>query len=354
MKNKVSVIITVFNGEKWIKSCFSSIYDQKFSPDFAVEIIVFDDASNDDTSKQVMGWKTKFMEKNIELIFIPSIFTEPKGVGYGRNIAVKNSNGNWLCFQDIDDIMMPNRILNQLGAGVLLGESTIIGSKFIRNPKDSTHRFTKWANNLPPDKLSVQIYTSHGPTLIMPTWFMHRNVFDLVGGFAEDGKGTPEDLIFFYNHLNLGGQLFRIEEPLLEYTYHSEATSFSVKSETIDNIRLKQLIKSELNDVKKNYRDGFMIWNAGRQGRKFYRSLPDKWQNRVVAFCDVDSKLIGTKFNHFEPNLRKNIRSIPIISYTNLKPPVIICMKLDLTNGEFEHNLNSMNLVEGQDYILFS
>lgn len=62
----------------------------------------------------------------------------------------------------------------------------------------------------------------------MPTWFCHRSVFDKVGGFSEDGKGTPEDLIFFYRHLDLGGKLFRVDEPLVIYTYHITATTFSI------------------------------------------------------------------------------------------------------------------------------
>ena len=33
-----------------------------------------------------------------------------------------------------------------------------------------------------------QIYTSHGPTVIMPTWFCKREIFDTVGGFDEGGK----------------------------------------------------------------------------------------------------------------------------------------------------------------------
>lgn len=187
----------------------------------------------------------------------------------------------------------------------------------------------------------------------MPTWFMHRDVFDRIEGFCEDGTGTPEDLIFFYKHLDKGGKLYRVEECLLEYTYHMEATSFSVKSETIDTIRLDHLVKNELksNNV---WESGFMIWNAGRQGRKFYRALPEELQKRVTAFCDVDLKLIGTTFNHYEPKLRKTLRKVPIISYTELKTPVIICMKLDLTDGEFEKNLESMRLVEGRNYILFS
>ncbi len=63
----------------------------------------------------------------------------------------------------------------------------------------------------------------------MPTWFCHRSVFDRIfGGFDESGRGTPEDLIFFYRHLDAGGELIRADEILLIYRYHSNATTFSV------------------------------------------------------------------------------------------------------------------------------
>ena len=53
-----------------------------------------------------------------------------------------------------------------------------MGSRFHRDPVGSTERFTNWANNITQHQLITQIYTSHGPTVIMPTWFCHRNVFE--------------------------------------------------------------------------------------------------------------------------------------------------------------------------------
>lgn len=63
----------------------------------------------------------------------------------------------------------------------------------------------------------------------MPTWFCHRTVFTRVpGGFDEGGRGVPEDLIFFYKHLDLGGEIKRVDEVLLFYNYHKAATTFSI------------------------------------------------------------------------------------------------------------------------------
>lgn len=49
-----------------------------------------------------------------------------------------------------------------------------------------------------------------------------------VGGFDETGKGTPEDLIFFYRHLDLKGGIHRVDQVLLVYRYHPLQTTFSI------------------------------------------------------------------------------------------------------------------------------
>ncbi|XP_055389404.1 UDP-GlcNAc:betaGal beta-1,3-N-acetylglucosaminyltransferase-like protein 1 [Condylostylus longicornis] len=383
----VSVIITIFNGEKWVESCFKSILSQKISLDSSedynhncdcnsheisyqklnhkkcntyfytiplikIELCIFDDASTDNTLKLLNQWEEIFKNHNIDVKIFRNTTGKPKGVGYGRNVAIKKSIGEYLCFQDIDDIMFPNRIINQY---ILAKENknSIIGSKFIRIPENSTNRFQRWANNLPESKLNLQVYTSNGPTIIMPTWFCHRYVYDAVpDGFSENGKGTPEDLIFFYKHLDNGGNVIRSNEILLIYRYHLSATTFSVSEETIWQIRLKRLINNVL--CTKEWLNGFTIWNAGKQGRKLFRDIPDEFKRIVRAFCDVDQKKIDQKYNYFDKNKRQVTYSIPIIHFEKIKPPIIICMKLDLTNGIFEKNLKSLNLNEGKDYIIFS
>lgn len=63
----------------------------------------------------------------------------------------------------------------------------------------------------------------------MPTWFCRKDVYDKIfGGFDEQGKGIPEDLIFFYEHLNNGGKLHLVTKVLMTYRYHTGAATFSV------------------------------------------------------------------------------------------------------------------------------
>ncbi|KAK5639979.1 hypothetical protein RI129_010790 [Pyrocoelia pectoralis] len=349
MKPHVSIIIPIHNGGQWLDSCFESIMNQTAIGKLKMEVCICEDASSDNTSELLDQWLPSFKLKEITLHVYKNTTGSPCGVGYAKNKAVSISSGDYLCFQDIDDIMLPNRILSQYLHAIQEPKNTIVGSKFIREPPGSTQRYTYWANNLNCDDLSLQIYTSHGPTIIMPTWFCHRLVFESVGGFSEDGKGTPEDLIFFYKHLDLGGYLSRTDESLLIYNYHPNATTFSIDENLIWKLRLERLQQLVLCKWAQ-----FTIWNAGKQGRRFYNCLSLENRTKVVALCDVNVKLIGRKYIPFCAKTRTTGHHVPIIHFKEAQPPLVICVKMDMTNGCFEDNLKSLNLVEGDDYVMFS
>ncbi|XP_042304359.1 UDP-GlcNAc:betaGal beta-1,3-N-acetylglucosaminyltransferase-like protein 1 isoform X2 [Sceloporus undulatus] len=219
--------------------------------------------------------------------------------------------------------MMPQRIRLQWEAAIQHPKS-IIGSQIKREPVEATERYTRWINNLTHEQLLTQIFTSHGPTVIMPTWFCSREWFCHVGRFDEGGKGVPEDLLFFYEHLRKDGGVFRVDQCLLLYRYHPQAATHSVLEETIWRYRVSFLEERLL-----SHWTCFTIWNAGKQGRKLFRSLSQANQKKVVAFCDVDKNKIMKGFYTYEDSK-------------------------DLTSGQFEENLNLLELKEGVDYYHFN
>lgn len=341
----VSIIIPVYNGDKWIDDCLRSVENQNFNG--KLEVSIFNDGSTDDTLSKLEEWRENLRKKSIS-VTIGGHSSNPRGVGYAKNQAVEQSSGVYLCFQDIDDVMSPDRVSKQHQAAGS-EQNSIIGNKFHREPEGSTERFTKWANTLSQDQLYSQIYTSHGPTLIMPTWFCHRSVYNKAGGFSEGGKGVPEDLIFFLRHLELGGGLCRVDADLLMYRYHPGATTFSIHEDTIWKIRMEYIQIQVLDKW-----ESFTIWNAGKQGKKFYRNLSTANQKKVAAFCDVDPKKIKCGAYIYHESKEKIKPTVPIVHFKSAKPPFIICMKLDLTGGEFEKNLASLNLEEGVDFFHFN
>ncbi|XP_033126944.1 UDP-GlcNAc:betaGal beta-1,3-N-acetylglucosaminyltransferase-like protein 1, partial [Anneissia japonica] len=160
--------------------------------------------------------------------------------------------------------------------------------------------------------------------------------------------GTPEDLLFFLKHLELGGGVYRVDENLLTYRYHPDCTTHSVHRDTIWDIRLEAIQKRVINQWKQ-----FTIWNAGKEGRKFYRSLTQENKAKVKEFCDVDAKKIGKVYT-YEESKEQPKPTVPIVHFSDASPPFVICVKMDLTKGGLECNIASLNLVEGKDYYFFS
>ncbi|KAK3742711.1 hypothetical protein RRG08_025653 [Elysia crispata] len=344
---EVSIIMPVHNGSPWLDECLSSVLKQTYQA--PMQLSVYDDASTDGSRELVEKWRQKLKERNIDLIITgPSHCSgKPKGVGYAKNRAIAQSDGKYLCFLDADDVMHSDRISSQILAA-MANPNAIVGCKFHREPAESTQRYTQWANMLSSEQLFFQVYTSHGPTVIMPSWFCHRNVVDRTGGFDESGKGTPEDLLFFYRHLELDGTVVRVDKDLLMYRYHPQAETFSISEEMIWQLRVKFLEKRVL-----CHWEEFSIWNAGKQGRKLYRSLCPSNKKKVTMFCDVDESKIQKGCYIYEESKETPKPRIPIVHFSTVRPPIIICVKLGLS-GNFEENLSSLGLKEGTDYLHFN
>lgn len=175
---------------------------------------------------------------------------------------------------------------------------------------------------------SFQVFTSHGPTVIMPTWFCSRAWFSHVGPFDEGGQGVPEDLLFFYEHLRKGGGVFRVDHSLLLYRYHLCAATHSVLEMTIWTHRVHFLEEQILPHWK-----SFTIWNAGKQGRKLYRSLTAASRHKVVAFCDIDKNKIRKGFYCHEDSQERPKPKVPILHFQAAQSPFVICVKLVSTGN---------------------
>ncbi|XP_055509643.1 UDP-GlcNAc:betaGal beta-1,3-N-acetylglucosaminyltransferase-like protein 1 isoform X1 [Leucoraja erinacea] len=342
----VSIVLPVHNAERWLDQCLESVLDQDFQG--SMELSVFNDASKDNSMNIIEKWQTKLVKKGIHVIIGGQESACPKGVGFAKNQAIAQSFGRFLCFLDADDVMMPQRVRVQYDAALALPHC-VIGCQVKREPEGSTERYTRWINGLTQEQLLTQVFTSHGPTVIMPTWFCSRQWLDSVGKFDESGKGVPEDLLFFYEVIRKGGGMSRVDRCLLVYRYHSEAATHAVLEETIWKERVGFLEERVLNDWP-----SFTIWNAGKQGRKLYRCLAAANQKKVVSFCDVDQSKITKGFYTYEESKIEPKPQIPICHFMEARPPFIICVKLDLTGGGFEENLNSLKLKEGVDYYHFS
>ncbi|XP_016070891.1 PREDICTED: UDP-GlcNAc:betaGal beta-1,3-N-acetylglucosaminyltransferase-like protein 1 [Miniopterus natalensis] len=397
MRAQVSVILPVHNAEPWLDECLGSVLQQDFEG--SMELSVFNDASKDKSMAILEEWKVKLEGAGILVVTGGHSSPSPRGVGYSKNQAIAQSSGTYLCFLDSDDVMMPQRVRLQLEAAAR-HPTSIIGCQVRREPPNSTERYMRWINQLTSDQLLTQVFTSNGPTVIMPTWFCSRAWFSHVGQFDEGGQGVPEDLLFFYNHLRKGGGVVRVDQSLLLYRYHPSAATHSILEyvgpQTWGGAGVLWTLRGQLRSrvqcpkVLEMPTCGFGETSAlapctaqplgedimRQQGLCLVsamlpecvdmrgacprvqvacrRSLVSCVSPKVAAFCDVDENKIRKGFYCYEDSQERPKPQVPILHFRAARPPFVICVKLDLTGGAFEDNLRSLHLQEGRDFLHFS
>lgn len=89
----VSVIIPIYNAEKYMNRCIDAVLNQKYKN---IEVILINDGSVD-SSKKICQ---KYCEKDNRVICISK---NNEGVSKARNAGIKIATGKYLCFIDADD-----------------------------------------------------------------------------------------------------------------------------------------------------------------------------------------------------------------------------------------------------------
>ena len=98
----VSVIIPMYNGEKYIERCLTSLTEQNYK---RIEILIVDDGSLDGSGSLVKEYQKKDSR-------ISYFYQENQGPGTARNFAIKQARGKYLLFVDADDYVESDYIEN--------------------------------------------------------------------------------------------------------------------------------------------------------------------------------------------------------------------------------------------------
>ena len=176
MKPLVSILIPAFNARPWIADTLRSAIAQTWRP---IEIIVVDDGSTDGTCEVVR----QFESAGVRLIRQTN-----QGAAVARNTAFSASSGEFIQWLDADDLLAPDKIERQLGAGkgspdphILLGGPW---GKFAYCPdRASFCRTPLWESLSPKEwllrKLTYNLYMS--PC----TWLVSRELTEKAGPWDQ-------------------------------------------------------------------------------------------------------------------------------------------------------------------------
>ncbi len=98
---KVSIIVPVYNVEKYLEKCLDSLVNQTLKD---IEIIIVNDGSTDNCRKIIDKYYTKYNN------LIKVINQENKGLGAARNTGLKLVTSDYIIFVDSDDYVEPNMV----------------------------------------------------------------------------------------------------------------------------------------------------------------------------------------------------------------------------------------------------
>lgn len=100
MNGLVSIVVPVYNVQKYLSACVDSILKQTYKN---IEIILVDDGSTDSS-----GQLSDEYAKNYD--FVRVVHKKNAGLGYARNTGIDNAMGDYIAFVDGDDFIAPDHI----------------------------------------------------------------------------------------------------------------------------------------------------------------------------------------------------------------------------------------------------
>ena len=203
-KPLVSVIIPVYNGEKYVEQALESVFKQDYQP---FEVIVVDDGSTDRTA-QIIG---KY--DNVQYIYQTN-----QGVATARNTGIENSRGELIAFLDADDCWAPNKLNIQVDcllrhpyAGYTLG----MERNFLE--RGTVRPFWLKEEHLLRDHIGF-----------LPTSLIRKQIFQTVGLFNPDYR-ISEDVEWFSRVVDASIPRIVMSELVLYRRIHDSNLGYQLK-----------------------------------------------------------------------------------------------------------------------------
>ncbi len=198
----ISVVMPVYNGEKYLVEAVDSILNQTFT-DF--ELIMIDDGSTDGSLSILQQYGQLDLRVRI-------ISRENKGLPTTLNELVDIARGKWIARMDQDDICMPNRLVSQIEFMHLNPTTAVLGSSANFMEKDGGVICTYV---VPTNDAELRIVFPESP-FIHPSIMFSKEIFYKAGKYNEKMKWGGEDVTFFKRMSRLG-KLQNLSEPLINY-----------------------------------------------------------------------------------------------------------------------------------------
>jgi len=245
---KITVLMSAYNGEGYLKETIESILNQTFT-DF--EFLIIDDGSTDKTANILKEYKNK--DKRIKIV------TNKKNLGLTRSLnkGLKFSKGEYIARMDGDDVSCFQRLKKQLGF-IKKNKCSVVGSwaalinqsgKIVgHNRKPNSYFFIKWG-----------LLFGSNP-FPHPSAFFKKEAILKVGGYNKKFDFSQD--LDLWSRLSKRYKIGILEEKLIKLRLHKKAVSQKFNEKQVKNkIKVSKKNVESLLGKKLNIKEA-NIWTS--------------------------------------------------------------------------------------------
>lgn len=242
---KISVVVPVYNCEKTLSKCLSSVLNQSFK-DF--ELIVINDGSPDNSDSICQ----EFAQKDKRIKYIRR---ENGGLASVRNLGLSQARGEYLCFVDSDDYIDENALLYMYNIALKENCDIVLCGYFVENANVTQKVFSAITENSPQRLIELK-----SKNLIDPAWNKLYKMSFIKGTDVSFPEGELyEDTYFNLKLLPFNPKIFVSQDCFYHYVLNMGSITRRYNSEKLALIKERaRLLKSVTNGIER-YCDFYFI-----------------------------------------------------------------------------------------------
>ena len=310
----ISIIIPVYNMERYLHKCIDSILCQTYRN---LEILLIDDGSTDDSPRICDLYKDKDSR-------VVVLHKENGGQASARNLGLKKAQGAYIGFVDSDDWIHPEMYQTML-AGALESEADIVlcGRSIVDEQGESLGTLFTYDRpfEIPQAEAVRRFLLYDGMDTASWDKLFKKEILE---GLEYPLGYVCEDLPFIYYAVSRAKKLYHVGRPLYYYLCRNNSTSHAVFSDkTYGLVLYSDLIR---NEVRTTYReltkeaDYFYLYSCYIFWDKYYRS--DKRLKEVQSHLSWRDVMTAAKSAYAPKWLKKRLLLMKLRIY-----PVLVKIK---------------------------
>ena len=208
----VSVILPVWNGERFLAEAVESVLAQTFED---IELLLVDDGSTDSTADLARDFARR--DARVKVVRLPR-----GGIAEALNAGIARAGGQYVARMDADDISHPSRLAKQIAYLVANADCVAVGSaiEVIDEGGAFVGTLTYPARHT---EITHKMLNGVATALAHPTVVMRTEALLAIGGYRRD-RSPSEDLDLWIR-LSQIGKLANMSEPLLRYRRHCDTVA---------------------------------------------------------------------------------------------------------------------------------